>query len=162
MRKLVSLMIVCCGIPVNTYAIIIPFEAREFDEFGNICCDDEKARLDNFFIEVQNNPEMQWYIIFYGGRCHSYSYCHSSRLRIPRRRESEARAARLKPYLVDTRGLESKRVVVVNGGYRELLMAELWIVPKGAKPPTPTPTVQGEDMKFRKGKPIKREYLCME
>jgi hypothetical protein len=60
---------------------------------------------------------------------------------LPRRGEAEDRVARLKPYLVETRGIDPQRIVIVNGGYRENWMAELWIVPRGTNPPQPTPTL---------------------
>jgi len=31
---------------------------------------------------------------------------------------------------------------------------EIWIVPKDAEPPKPTPTLTERDIKFRKGKPF--------
>jgi len=134
--------------------------AREFDKFGSICCEDEKARLDNFAVHLQNEPEAQGYIIFYEGR--RYSSCYNRRARIPRRGEATARAARMKPYLTDARGLDAKRVIIINGGYREEWTAELWIMPKGTKPPKPTPTLEAKDIKFRRGKIGKQEYECME
>ncbi len=137
----------------------------KFDEYGDICSGDEKARLDNLAIELQNNPEFQVYVIFYGGRCYSscgYDY-PLHRPRRPRKGEAEARAARIKPYLANTRGLDPERIFVISGGHRESWTAELWIVPKGAKPPAPTPTVQPEDIEYIKGRPTKREFLlgCM-
>ena len=131
-----------------------------FDKFGNICCEDEKARLDNFVIHLMKEPGTQAYIIFYEGR--RYASCYDSRPRIPRRGEAEARAARMKPYLVDTRGFDANRIVVINGGYREEWMAELWIVPSGANPPKPTPTLEAKHIRFRKGRIPKSEYECME
>jgi hypothetical protein len=50
--------------------------------------------------------------------------------------------------------------VVINGGYRELWEAELWIVPKGATPPTPTPTIKVQDIRFRRGRIKKSDYEC--
>lgn len=133
----------------------------KLDEYGDICSGDEKARLDNLAIELQNNPAFQVYVIFYGGRCYSscgYDY-PLHRQRRPRKGEAEKRAARIKLYLVNTRGLDPERVFVISGGYRESWMAELWIVPKGAEPPIPTPTVQPEDIEYRTGRPTKREFL---
>ena len=78
---------------------------------------------------------------------------------LPRWGESQARAARLKPYLVNSRGIAG-RVVVIDGGFRETWTADLWIVPKGASPPTPTPTVKPEDIRYRKGRIRKRDYEC--
>jgi len=125
----------------------------KFDEYGDICDEDETARLDNFALQLQTNPELEAYIIFYGGRCYSscgYDYPRH-RPRRPLKGEAEARVARIKPYLVNTRGLDSQRIFVVSGGHRESWAAELWIVPKGEKPPPLSPTVQPQDVKYRKG-----------
>ncbi|HBB88378.1 MAG TPA: hypothetical protein DC047_12260 [Blastocatellia bacterium] len=136
-------------------------EAAKFDEFGNIQCDDEKARLDNFAIQLQNQPDAKGYIIFHGGRRDRYPYPNSSRSRLPRRGEAEARAARLKPYMINGwRGSDPGRIVVVNGGYRETWEAELWIVPSGVNPPAPTPTVKPQELRFRRGRVRKRDYHC--
>jgi len=161
MKRLWSILVVCLLVLACADISAAPYRIRKIDEFGDICCDDEKARLDNFAIELQNNPEALGYIIFYGGRTRNYPYCHSSRLRLPRRGDAEARAARLKPYIVMTRGVPPERLVVVNGGYREHWQAELWIVPKGEKPPAPSPTLQPGEIKFRKGRRAKRsDYYC--
>lgn len=37
---------------------------------------------------------------------------------------------------------------VVNGGYRQVAATELWIVPPGAQPPCPAPTVREEDVAY--------------
>jgi hypothetical protein len=133
---------------------------REFDKFGSICCEDEKARLDNFAVHLQNEPQTLGYIIFYEGR--RYASCYNHQPRLPRRGEAQARATRMKPYLTDTRGLDPKRVIIFFGGYRQEWMAELWIITQGAEPPKPTPTLEAKDIKFRKGRIPKREYECVE
>ena len=124
----------------------------KFDEFGDINCEDEYARLDNFAVQLQNEPSAQGYIIFYGGR--------RFRSRLPRVGEAAARAGRLKPYLVSRRGIPAERVVVINGGYRENFSVELWIVPPGAEPPKPSVEVPVSAIKFRKGKVHKRQFAC--
>src|SRR5258705_10595666 len=40
--------------------------AVKFAEHGNIKFNDEKARLDNYAIQLQNHPDSQGYIIAYG------------------------------------------------------------------------------------------------
>jgi hypothetical protein len=133
----------CCGfLPV----------ARQFDKFGDINCEDEMTHLDRFALQLENEPGAQGYIIFYGGR----SY-HG---RLARRGESEERAGRLRAYLLKNRGVDSDRIVMINGGYREQWVAELWIAPAGSNPPTATPKVRIRDMKFRRGKIKKGEYDC--
>lgn len=103
-------------------AVPAPPSPRQTDEFGEIARDDEKARFDNFAIELQNNPGAQGYIIAYGGRRAKPG-------------EGQRRADRAREYLVKTRGLDASRLVTVDGGYRESGTTELWIVPPGATPP---------------------------
>ena len=149
-----------CVIVVNAHASTAPFEARKFDEFADVNCEDEKARLDNFANELQNNPEARGYIVFYGGKRHENPTFHNSGLVLPRRGEAQIRVARLKPYMSDSQGIDASRIVVVNGGYRDRWAAELWIVPKGANPPTPTPTVKPQEIGFRRGRIRKSDYEC--
>jgi hypothetical protein len=97
---------------------------RKFDEYGDIRFNDEKARLDNYAIQLQNEPGAQGYIIAYGN-------CEGA---------AQRRADRAKDYLVNTRGIDAGRIVTIDGGCRSELMVELWIVPTGATPPTATAT----------------------
>ena len=80
-------MIIFSAVPV------LGTSPRKFDEFGDINCEDEMARLDNFAIQLQQEPSWRGYIIFYGGR--------RFRGRLPRVGEAAARAGRMKPYLVN-------------------------------------------------------------
>jgi hypothetical protein len=105
-----------------------------FDEYGNIRFNDEKARLDNFAIELQNEPASQAYLLCYSGRR-------------GRTGEAQRRCDRVKNYLVNTRGISADRIQTVDGGYREELTVELWIVPPGAAPPQATPTVDPSEVK---------------
>ncbi|HEY0322400.1 MAG TPA: hypothetical protein VGC66_15695 [Pyrinomonadaceae bacterium] len=116
-----------------TTTVTIRAVARLFDQYGNIAFNDEKARLDNFAIQLQNEPGAQGYIVAYGGRK-------------GRAGEAQARADRAKDYMVNTRGVDPGRLVTVDGGYREDLTVELWIVPTGAVPPTASPTLQQSDV----------------
>lgn len=122
----------------------------KFDEFGDVNCEDEMARLDNFAVHLLANPQTKGTIIYYGGK--------TFRGRLPRRGESTARAARLKPYLVKRRGVPADRVIVINGGYAEQWSAELWVVYSGK--PTPDPNRQVKAIKFRKGTARARDFRC--
>ena len=112
-----------------------PEERRptKVDEYGNIRFNDEKARLDNYAIALQNEPGAQGYIICYGGRR-------------GRQGEAQARCDRAKNYLVNERQIDASRIVTVDGGYREELTVELWLVPTGATPPTASPTVDPSEV----------------
>lgn len=105
--------------------------AHKFDEYGDLIQDDEGARLDAFENELKRKPDSRAYIIAYGGQ--------GDPLGKARRYALRARA-----YLVEARGIAGSRVVPVDGGRRENLTVELWLVPVGARPPTPTPTVTME------------------
>jgi hypothetical protein len=119
----------------NSCTVNVPVirTARKIDEYGNIRFNDEKARLDNFAIELQNDPTAQGYIIAYGGRR-------------GRAGEAQARADRAKNYLVNQRGIDPTRIVTVDGGFREDLTVELWLVPSGANAPTASPTVDPSEV----------------
>jgi hypothetical protein len=105
-----------CSTPVKPR----PNPARKFDEYGDIRFNDEKARLDNFAIQLQNEPTAQGYIIGYGN-------CDAAGL---------TRANRAKDYLVNTRGIDASRLVTTDAGCLPSLQVQLWIVPQGATPPT--------------------------
>ena len=96
-----------------------PQPARKFDEYGNIRFNDEKARLDNYAIQLQNEPGSTGTIIVYGS-------CAG---------EGQTRGDRAKDYLVNTRGIEAGRITVVDGGCRADLTVQLWVVPQGAAAP---------------------------
>jgi hypothetical protein len=95
----------------------------KFDEYGNIKFNDEKARLDNYAIQLQNDPGSAGVIIAYGS-------CAG---------EAQTRADRAKDYLVNTRGIEAGRITTIDGGCRPDLNVQLWIVPQGATPPAADP-----------------------
>lgn len=129
-----------------------PISPRKFDEFKDINCEDEMARLDNFAVNLQQSPADKAVIIFYGGR--------RVGRRLPRRRDSAARAARLKTYLTQRRSIPADRVIMIDGGFREEWMTELWIVPSAATLPSPTPSVPADKIKFRKGTARARDFRC--
>jgi hypothetical protein len=110
-----------------------PISPTQFDTYGRIARNDEKARLDNFAIQLQNDPGAQGYIITYGGR------------RGPAG-EAQTRADFAKSYLVNSRGIDPGRLVTVDGGFREEAATELWLVPSGATPPTASPNVDASEV----------------
>jgi hypothetical protein len=112
---------------------------RLFDTYGNIPFNAEKARLDNLAIQLQNEPGAQGYIIAYAGR----------RARVG---QAKARLTRAKNYLIEPHGIRADRLVLIDGGHRENLEVELWIIPTGATPPTASPTVQPSEVQIIKAR----------
>jgi hypothetical protein len=108
--------------------------AREFDECNNCAFDDQKARLDNLAVELQNDPTTKAYIIAYGGRTSPIS-------------QVERLMTRARDYLTTERAIDGSRLVIINGGFREQDSVELWLVPSGAAPPRATPTIQAGEVK---------------
>jgi hypothetical protein len=91
-----------------------------FDEYGAICWADEKARLDNFAIQLLNDDGTTLgHIIVYDGN----PAC---------RGEAVSRAIRAKKYLVDYRKVPADRIVWRWGGYLTDMMTALVIHPAGA------------------------------
>lgn len=108
--------------------------AREFDECNNCTFDDQKARLDNLAVELQNDPTTTAYIIAYGGRTSPIG-------------QVEVLMTRARNYLTNERAIDGSRLVIINGGFRETDTVELWLVPRGAAAPRATPTVQAGEVK---------------
>ncbi|MBD0326519.1 MAG: hypothetical protein ICV68_08805 [Pyrinomonadaceae bacterium] len=102
--------------------------AGRFDVFGDLRDCDLGARLDNFAINLMNEATMKGHAIVYSGK-------YDLPQRVLAYRE------RIGDYLVNSRGVEPSRLTVVDGGYREEMTIELWVVPKGAAVPEPTETI---------------------
>ncbi|HEX8844269.1 MAG TPA: PEGA domain-containing protein [Pyrinomonadaceae bacterium] len=112
----------------NVIPLPPPPKNKCYDCFPFTAFDDTKARLDNLAIELQNNPTAQGYIIAYAGRG-------------SRAGQADRLIKRAKDYLIQSRGMDPSRLTVINGGYRDTDYFELWVVPQGAEPPQPTPTM---------------------
>jgi len=91
---------------------------------GAIAYNDEKARLDNYAIEMQNDPTATAYVIVHPGRS-------------DRPKDVQKQTARVVDYLVNSRGLSRERIVTVVGPPQDALQVELWLYPQGAKLPAP-------------------------
>ncbi|HKS29242.1 MAG TPA: hypothetical protein VJS44_15545 [Pyrinomonadaceae bacterium] len=114
-----------CTAQCTTQIPFIP-ESRKFDEFGDIARDDEKARLDNFAIQLQQEPEAQGYIFVYTGT--------GRRIRAD---YAQRRTERIRDYLLNSRGIAASRIIILQGSPRSEPTVELWISPPGATPPAP-------------------------
>ena len=97
------------------------FPAAKFDKYDKLSWANEVARLDNFAIQLQKQVRSKGYVIIYSPR------------RVPQH------LSRVRNYLVEKRGIDLNRIVLVNGGHNKKVRTELWIVPMGAEPPKPDP-----------------------
>ena len=118
-------------IPVPEKRVIV---GREFDRCCSCSNDDQKARLDNLAVELQADPSSTTYLFAYGGRSSQTG-------------QADRLLARARDYLVNQRGIDGARIVLINGGFREEDCVEAWIVPQGATAPQASPTVQPGDVR---------------
>ena len=95
-------------------------EAVLVDEFGKLQNDDVRARLDAFFVELQNNPTNQGYIINYGSE-----------------REIAARERLINNHIAFRRFDRSRITMVRGGDLGAGINTKLYRVPPGAENPNP-------------------------
>lgn len=115
---------------------------RPFDEYGDIKFEDEKARLDNFAIQILHIELSSGYILMAAGQ---------------KTFENEAteRLARARSYLVKVRDIDPNRVVTLDCGFTQDLIIKLYIASPGASPPPCSVFVEipFSDVKFTKPRP---------
>jgi len=106
---------------------------RKFDEYGRIAWSDEKARLANAASTLQRGAaDIVIFLVAYAGRYACVG-------------EAEKRNRRAKNYLVTKRKVSPNRIVLLDGGYQEESVVEIWVLPGDMKP-YPTPTVDRKDV----------------
>ena len=115
LENLVSVPV--CGLP-----------ATKFDEYGDLPFSDEKARLDNFAIQLASQQNSVGYLMVYAGKKAVVG-------------EALLRANRARDYLLNVRKLDPEKFKTIDGGHHEELTIQLFIAPRGMSPPKPMPTV---------------------
>lgn len=119
----------------TTIVGVAPYKLSEFEENYSEAL---QISLDNLAMILQKEPSLEGYIIVYGGR-------------IGRRGYAKARSERARYYLTETRGVQADRFAIVEGGYREKPMFEIWLVPRNSQKPIATPSVDPHYVKFIRG-----------
>ena len=117
-------------------------DARKVAEYGKIKTDEEKAVLDKYAAELVNDLSAQGYIVAYRGRQGGD-------------KEMQAAVMRALNYLTKEKAMDGSRILNLEGGQRENLAIELWVVPQGAEAPKPTPTVEAKPAKEKPNQPSK-------
>jgi hypothetical protein len=118
------------------------FEQVPYDLYGRIPFEDAEARLDNFAAELQNlnegKPRYRGFIIVYAGRS-------------ARAGEAGTTAECSRSYLVSVRKFDPDTIIASDGGYRDELQIELYIIPNDAYPPLLMPTVSPRKVEILPG-----------
>ena len=89
------------------------------DEYGALKDDDVKARVDNFYIQLNNNPSAKGYIINYG-----------TPAQIKKQKAQIMKAINFRKY-------DASRVTFVDGPNNGEVKTKFWLVPAGADNPQP-------------------------
>ena len=98
------------------------------DKYGNIAWDDEKARLDNFAIQLMNEPNQIGYLYVQVGP-------------VSCRGEAQARAVRAKNYMTKVRHADWNRIIWRDIGFSDHFEVSIWLAPRG-NPPMYVPEYQ--------------------
>ncbi len=129
---LLLLFLVPCLAQTNSQNSTSTPQARKFDEFvftyGNY-----KEHIARFAEALKNEPTAKGYIIAYDGRVFRQSSSWAN-----------YNINDIRYYLNDYK-FSPKRIVTIKGGLKEKQDVELFIVPKGAAPPIPSPTLKPEE-----------------
>ena len=124
-------------------------EAKLVDEFGILQCEDYLARMDGVSGQLSNDSTGKIYVLVYEGKTKSFEYGRDGKSTIisllPQYGLADAKIRSMK------RRASADNVVFVKAGFREDFGIEIWLVPAGATPPKPNPTLT--KIKYRKGKP---------
>jgi hypothetical protein len=109
---------------------IIP-PAAKVGEVGELKPEAEANMLKVLGTTVSQSTDLL-YVISYAGRKSDRGYAFTA-------------LKRMKDGLTMA-GMDSRRVVTLDGGFREEPQVEFWIVPLGSEPPRPTPTVNRNEI----------------
>jgi hypothetical protein len=98
-------------------------QAQKLETIPDTHADNEQAYLDLLATSLTNNPQSRAYLVAYSKQ--GMPPGHFLR-----------RIYGYQNYLVNMRGTEPNRITVIEGGTKDVLSTELWLVPNGAPPPT--------------------------
>ena len=110
-----------------------------WSEHGNVRWSDERARLDNLASQFRKSPNHLIYFLVYAG---IRSCKHEARLR----------ALRAKNYLVQHHSIRPKSINWRDGGFRQELRVEIWLLRQDQSLPEPSTflTIDPADVKSQR------------
>ena len=124
----------CAGFPSYDGGVR---EYEPFDSFAKKSDTDIFGRLDNFAIQLTNDPKVTGYVISYAGK-------------VSGRGEAITLATKARDYLINKRHIPPNRVIAMDGGFRQVTQLELYLVPAQFPAPSPKPTLSSAQVKVKK------------
>lgn len=116
------------------------YSSTKIEEYGDITFEVERNYLEVLAQRLVDDPGARPWIIAYAGR-------------VAYENEARERADQAKQYLVEKHRIEPERIVVIDGGFREVRSVELWLEEPGAlNEPLATPTLKREEVQIQKRK----------
>jgi hypothetical protein len=112
-------------------AVRIIAPAVKLGEFGEVPDDVLKVHLKTLNDFLSQSPD-NLYLIAYAGRKSERGFIFKW-------------VQRIKAELI-TAGIAPRRIIAMDGGFREEPLFDFWIVPTGADPPRPTPTIDRREI----------------
>ena len=151
LRKFTIIIFMLSLVPLAKGSTLVS-PTQKFDEFGDLKCEAEMAHLDNFAIQLQQEPTARGVIIFYGGKTFQRQVTQT------RRRRSASGSTEV------VSSAEARHPNQPGGRNRRRICGGvargIWVVPPGASMPTPNPSIPVGQIKFRKGRVSPRAYRC--
>lgn len=129
----------CLVQAAGTAKIIAP--ASKFGEFGEVDEKTFKANMEQMSTFLAQSPD-NLFVIAYAGRKSDRGF-------------AGAWLRRVKEALTMS-GIAQRRIIAIDGGFREQPIFDFWIVPIGAEPPRPTPTIRRDEIVYPSTRPVKR------
>jgi hypothetical protein len=119
-RCLIALVFLLSGVAITDARASVP-DVFWIDRYGHIAWEDEKARLDNFTIQLTHDANYLGYIYVNAGL-------------VSCKGEAQAHAMRIKNYMTHVRNAPWDRIIWRDTGYAESFEVSLWIGLRGKGP----------------------------
>ncbi|MDQ3636257.1 MAG: hypothetical protein M3405_17410 [Acidobacteriota bacterium] len=126
MFRFIFILTFLISLPITGFSQDEP-QAYKFDEFGSVQESIWKEKLDKFSEMLISLPDSRLHIIV-------YAESGKSRTSIGELIQN------YQNYLYKTKKVKWESFSFIRGGFRKSQTTELWVIPKNAKKPTPTPT----------------------
>jgi hypothetical protein len=158
-------LMICFGCALSAIAQTQNDKPKLFNKFEFIGVEHAQAIMDVFIQELNEKPTSTAYIIVYGAKSDCLFIVNSKTKQpenksvLPLKGLAQRRLKFCRDYLINNRGFDKSRLVLIDGGYKEKPSTEFWLVSAGQEPPKPAPTFEEKDVKFRKGKIKKSDVL---